>query len=181
MGSNVNWWTVYYGIELYYDYECIRKIFSTVSLYSDCTDSVIFLCGRVEPKYWKKFLEILCSCVSGGGNRGACLHYFFTICIITASSQSGRSCSDHGVELYWRIDFQYVGTGRSSEDVRQGSTGNDGIVKRTPESVLKSYSTMLLPLLYRIFPWESKWTESKGIPLCLAREIWKDISSFIAL
>ena len=123
MGSNVNWWTVYYGIELYYDYECIRKIFSTVSLYSDCTDSVIFLCGRAEPKYWKKFLEILCSCVSGGGNRGACLHYFFTICIITASSQSGRSCSDHGVELYWRIDFQYVGTGRSSEDVRQGSDG----------------------------------------------------------
>ena len=59
----------------------------------------------------------------------ACI-IFSTICIITASSQSGRSCSDHGVELYWRIDFQYVGTGRSSEDVRQGSTGNDGIVKR---------------------------------------------------
>lgn len=55
-------------------------------------------------------------------------------------------------ELYWRIDFQYACTGRSSEDVRQGSTGNDGIVKRTPESILKSYSTMLLLLLYRIFP-----------------------------
>ena len=53
------------------------RFFPTVSLYSDCTDSVIFLCGRAEPKYWKKFLEILCSCVSGGGNRGACLHYFF--------------------------------------------------------------------------------------------------------
>ena len=152
MGSNVNWWTVYYGIELYYDYECIRKIFSTVSLYSDCTDSIIFLCRRAEPEYWKKFLKVLCSSVSGRSNRGACLHYFFTICIITASSQSGRSCSDHGVELYWRIDFQYACTGRSSEDVRQGSTGNDGIVKRTPESILKSYSTMLLLLLYRIFP-----------------------------
>ena len=31
-------------------------------------------------------------------------------------------------------------------------TGNDGIVKRTPESILKIYSTMLLLLLYRIFP-----------------------------
>ena len=34
----------------------------------------------------------------------------------------------------------------------KGSTGNDGIVKRTPESILKIYSTMLLLLLYRIFP-----------------------------
>lgn len=42
-----------------------------------------------------------------------------------------------------------VGAG---EDVRQGSEGNDGIVKRTPESILKIYSTMLLLLLYRIFP-----------------------------
>ena len=96
--------------------------------------------------------EIIRSSVFGGSNRGTCLHYFFTICIITASSQSGRSGSDHGVELYWRIDFQYVGTGRCSEDVRQGSTGNDGIVKRTPESVLKNYSTIMLLLLYRIFP-----------------------------
>lgn len=76
MGSNVNWRTVYYGIELYYDYECIRKIFSTVSLYSDCTDSIIFLCRRAEPEYWKKFLKVLCSSVSGRSNRGACLHYF---------------------------------------------------------------------------------------------------------
>ena len=33
------------------------------------------------------------------------------------------------MELYWRIDFQYACTGWGSEDVRQGSTGNDGIVK----------------------------------------------------
>ncbi len=32
--------------------------------------------------------------------------------------KSGRSCSDHGVELYWRIDFQYVGAGWCGEDVR---------------------------------------------------------------
>ena len=83
----------------------IIEAVSIISLYSHCTDSVIFLCGRAEPKYWKKFLEILCSSVSGGSNRGTCLHYIFIVCIITASSQSGRSCSDHGVELYWRIDF----------------------------------------------------------------------------
>ncbi len=138
--------------ELHYDYECIWKIFSIISLHSDCTDSIIFICRRAEPEYRKKFFEIIRSSVSGGSNRGACLHYFFIVCIITASCQSGRSCSDHGVELYWRIDFQYACTSRSSEDVRQGSTGNDGIVKRTPESILKIYSTMLLLLLYRIFP-----------------------------
>ena len=152
MGGNVNWRTVYYSVEFHYDYECIWKIFSTVSLYCHCTDSVIFLRRRAEPEYRKKFSKVLCSSVSGGSNRGACLHYFFIICIITASSQSRCSGSDHGVELYWRIDFQYACTSRSSEDVRQGSTGNDGIVKRTPESILKIYSTMLLLLLYRIFP-----------------------------
>ena len=109
-------------------------------------------CRRAEPEYWKKFLEILCSSVFGGSNRGTCLHYIFIVCIITASSRSRCSGSDYGMELYWRIDFQYACTGRSSEDVRQGSTGNDGIVKRTPESILKIYSTMLLLLLYRIFP-----------------------------
>ena len=127
-------------------------VYKRQSLYSHCTDSVIFLCRRTKPEYRKKFFKVLCSSVSGRSNRGACLHYFFTICIITASSRSGRSSSDYGVELYWRIDFQYACTGRSSEDVRQGSTGNDGIVKRTPESILKIYSTMLLLLLYRIFP-----------------------------
>ena len=71
---------------------------------------------------------------------------------MTASSRSRCSGSDYGMELYWRIDFQYACTGRCGEDVRQGSEGNDGIVKRTPESILKIYSTMLLLLLYRIFP-----------------------------
>ena len=35
------------------------------------------------------------------------------------------------MELYWRIDFQYACTGRCGEDVRQGSEGNDGIIKNT--------------------------------------------------
>ena len=152
MGGDTDRWTVHYGIELHYDYECIWKIFSIISLYSHCTDSVIFLCRRTKPKYWKKFLEILCSSVFGGSNRGTCLHYFFIICIITASSQSRCSCSHYGVELYWRIDFQYACTGRSSEDVRPSGSGNDGIVKRTPESVLKNHSIISPLLLYRIFP-----------------------------
>ena len=152
MSGDTDRWTVHYGIELHYDYECIWKIFSIIPIYSNCTDSVIFFCRRAEPECRKKFSKVLCSSVSGRSNRGACLHYIFIVCIITASSQSGRSGSDHGVELYWRIDFQYACTGRSSEDVRQGSTGNDGIVKRTPESILKIYSTILLLLLYRIFP-----------------------------
>ena len=152
MGGNVNWRTVYYSVEFHYDYECIWKIFSTVSLYCHCTDSVIFLRRRAEPEYRKKFFEIIRSSVFGGSNRGTCLHYFFIICIITASSRSRCSCSHYGVELYWRIDFQYACIGRGSENVRQGSTGNDGIVKRTPESILKIYSTILLLLLYRIFP-----------------------------
>ena len=152
MGGDTDRWTVHYGIELHYDYECIWKIFSIVPLYCHCTDSVIFLRRRAEPEYRKKFFEIIRSSVSGGGNRGTCLHYFFIIYSITASSRSRCSGSDYGMELYWRIDFQYACTGRSSEDVRQGSTGNDGIVKRTPESILKIYSTMLLLLLYRIFP-----------------------------
>ena len=152
MGSNVNWWTVHYGIELHYDYECIWNIFSIVSLHSDCTDSIIFICRRAESEYRKKFFEVIRSSVSGGSNRGTCLHYIFIVCIITASCQSRCSSSHYGVELYWRVDFQYACTGRSSEDVRQGSTGNDGTVKRTPESILKIYSTMLLLLLYRIFP-----------------------------
>ena len=101
-------WTFYYSSELHYDYECIWKIFSIISLYSNCTDSVIFLCRRAEPEYRKKFFEILCSSVSGGSNRGTCLHYIFIVCIITASSRSRCSSSDYGVELYWRIDFQYA-------------------------------------------------------------------------
>ena len=129
MGSNVNWRTVYYSVEFHYDYECIWKIFSTVTLYCHCTDSVIFLRRRAEPEYRKKFFGIICSSVSGRSNRGACLHYFSTICIITASSRSRCSCSHYGVELYWRIDFQYACTGRSSEDVRPSGSGNDGIVK----------------------------------------------------
>lgn len=76
MGSNVNWRTVYYSVEFHYDYECIRKIFSIVPLYCHCTDSVIFLRRRAEPEYRKKFFEIIRSSVSGGSNRGACLHYF---------------------------------------------------------------------------------------------------------
>lgn len=104
-GGDVDRWTFYYSSELHYDYECIWKIFSIIPIYSNCTDSVIFLCGRAEPKYWKKFLEILCSSVSGGSNRDTCLHYIFIVCIITASSRSKCSGSDYGVELYWRIDF----------------------------------------------------------------------------
>ena len=64
--------------------------------------------GEPSQKYWKKFLEILCSSVFGGSNRGTCLHYIFIVCIITASSRSGRSCSHYGVELYWRIDFNML-------------------------------------------------------------------------
>lgn len=142
----------YYSSELHYDYECIWKIFSIVSLHSDCTDSIIFICRRAESEYRKKFFEVIRSSVSGGSNRGTCLHYIFIVCIITASCQSRCSSSHYGVELYWRVDFQYACTGRCGEDVRQGSEGNDGIVKRTPESILKIYSTMLLLLLYRIFP-----------------------------
>ena len=60
------------------------------------------------------------------------------------------------VTMVWsyigELIFNMLGTGRCGEDVRQGSEGNDGIVKRTPESILKIYSTMLLLLLYRIFP-----------------------------
>ena len=129
MGGDVDRWTFYYSSELHYDYECIWKIFSIVSLHSDCTDSIIFICRRAESEYRKKFFEVIRSSVSGRSNRGACLHYIFIVCIITASSQSGRSGSDHGVELYWRIDFQYACTGRCGEDVRQGSEGNDGIIK----------------------------------------------------
>ena len=80
---------------------CIENFYT----FCDCTDSIIFLCRRAEPEYWKKFLKVLCSSVSGRSNRGACLHYFFTICIITASSRSRCRSSDHGVELYRRIDF----------------------------------------------------------------------------
>lgn len=76
MGGNVNWRTVYYSVEFHYDYECIWKIFSTVSLYCHCTDSVIFLRRRAEPEYRKKFFEIIRSSVFGGSNRGTCLHYF---------------------------------------------------------------------------------------------------------
>ena len=89
MGGNADRWTLYYSVELHYDYECIWKIFSLVSLY--CHSHRFPLSSfarRAEPEYRKKFLEILCSSVSGGSNRGACLHYFFIICIITASSQS---------------------------------------------------------------------------------------------
>ena len=50
-----------------------------------------------------------------------------------------------------------------------------------PCCALWTYSIISPLLWYRIFPWESKWTESKGIPLCLAREIWKEISSFIVV
>ena len=84
------------------------RFFRLYLIHSDCTDSIIFLCRRAEPKYWKKFLEILCSSVSGGSNRGTCLHYIFIVCIITASCQSRCSSSDYGVELYWRVDFQYA-------------------------------------------------------------------------
>ena len=60
------------------------------------------------------------------------------------------------VTMVWsyigELIFNMLGAGRCGEDVRQGSEGNDGIVKRTPESILKIYSTMLLLLLYRIFP-----------------------------
>ena len=34
----------------------------------------------------KALFEIIRSGVSGGSNRGACLHYIFIVCIITASS-----------------------------------------------------------------------------------------------
>ena len=76
MGGDTDRWTVHYGIELHYDYKCIWKIFSIISLYSHCTDSVIFLCRRTKPEYRKKFFKVLCSSVSGRSNRGACLHYF---------------------------------------------------------------------------------------------------------
>ena len=105
IGGDVDRWTFYYSSELHYDYECIWKIFSIVPLYCHCTDSVIFLRRRAEPEYRKKFFEVIRSSVSGGSNRGTCLHYFFIICIITASSRSRCSSSDHGVELYRRIDF----------------------------------------------------------------------------
>ena len=80
-------------------------------------------------EYRKKFFEVIRSSVSGGSNRGTCLHYIFIVCIITASCQSRCSSSHYGVELYWRVDFQYACTGRCGEDVRQGSEGNDGIIK----------------------------------------------------
>ena len=76
-----------------------------------------------------QFFEVIRSSVSGGSNRGTCLHYIFIVCIITASCQSRCSSSHYGVELYWRVDFQYACTGRCGEDVRQGSEGNDGIIK----------------------------------------------------
>ena len=86
-------------------YSFLWKIFSLVSLYCHCTDSVIFLCRRAEPEYRKKFFEIIRSSVSGGSNCGTCLHYFFIICIITASSRSRCSSSHYGMELYRRVDF----------------------------------------------------------------------------
>ena len=61
--------------------------------------------GEPSQNIGRSFFEIIRSSVSGGSNRGACLHYFFTICIITASSRSRCSSSDHGVELHRRIDF----------------------------------------------------------------------------
>ena len=117
-GGDVDRWTFYYSSELHYDYECIWKIFSIVSLHSDCTDSIIFICRRAESEYRKKFFEVIRSSVSGGSNRGTCLHYIFIVCIITASCQSRCSSSHYGVELYWRVDFQYACTGRCGEDVR---------------------------------------------------------------
>lgn len=40
--------------------------FSIVSLHSDCTDSIIFICRRAESEYRKKFFEVIRSSVSGG-------------------------------------------------------------------------------------------------------------------
>ena len=105
------------------------RFFRLYLIHSDCTDSIIFICRRAESEYRKKFFEVIRSSVSGGSNRGTCLHYIFIVCIITASCQSRCSSSHYGVELYWRVDFQYACTGRCGEDVRQGSEGNDGIIK----------------------------------------------------
>ena len=63
MGGDVDRWTFYYSSELHYDYECIWKIFSIVSLHSDCTDSIIFICRRAESEYRKKFFEVIRSSV----------------------------------------------------------------------------------------------------------------------
>ena len=109
--------------------------------------------GEPSQNIGRSFLKSYAAvCLEGAIVVLACI-IFFIVCIITASCQSRCSSSHYGVELYWRVDFQYACTGRSSEDVRQGSEGNDGIVKKgRPKSILKIYSTMLLLLLYRIFP-----------------------------
>ena len=75
MGGDVDRWTFYYSSELHYDYECIWKIFFDYTYIQQLHRSVSFLCRRAEPKYWKKLLEILCSSVFGGSDRGTCLHY----------------------------------------------------------------------------------------------------------
>lgn len=129
MGGDVDRWTFYYSSELHYDYECIWKIFSIVSLHSDCTDSIIFICRRAESEYRKKFLKSYAAVCLEGAIVVLASHYIFIVCIITASCQSRCSSSHYGVELYWRVDFQYACTGRCGEDVRQGSEGNDGIIK----------------------------------------------------
>ena len=108
--------------------------------------------GEPSQNIGRSFLKSYAAvCLEGAIVVLACI-IFFIICIITASSRSRCSCSHYGVELYWRIDFQYACTGRGSENVRPSSAGNDGIVKRTPESVLKNHSIISPLLLYRIFP-----------------------------
>ena len=57
MGSNVNWWTVYYGIELYYDYECIRKIFSTVSYTAIAPIPLSSFAGEPSQNIGRSFLK----------------------------------------------------------------------------------------------------------------------------
>ena len=70
MGGDVDRWTFYYSSELHYDYECIWKIFSIVSLHSDCTDSIIFICRRAESEYRKKYAAV---CLEGAIVVLACI------------------------------------------------------------------------------------------------------------
>ena len=109
--------------------------------------------GEPSQNIGRSFLKVLCGSVSGGSNRGTCLHYFFSL---FASSPPVVDPDAAAVTMVWsyigELIFNMlvlVGAVKMSDT---GSTGNDGIVKRTPESILKIYSTMLLLLLYRIFP-----------------------------
>ena len=77
------------------------------------------LCGTALQQYRRSLFEKLCRHLSGGLYHCIGLCYFFAVCFCTARCGGCFHSTGHaGLELHWRIDFQYVGAGWCGEDVR---------------------------------------------------------------